>query len=343
MSTTRTEALVKVIDTDAFSQRMRERGIRRDERLLRITNFAGSQQAEDFTTPANCDGFGRVRHFRRATSAGWPDNPLPIDPAARALGLGEPSRLEAQVFQNAVCNWRCWYCFVDFELLSGNDAHSAWLSPEQLVALYRHANPRPPMIDLSGGQPDLVPEWVPWMMEALRAAGIERDTYLWSDDNLSNDYFWRHLTDVERELVSSYPGYGKVCCLKGFDTESFRFNTLAAPALFERQLELLGRLVHETAIDLYGYATFTAPDDRRIATAMPELVDRLQAIDRWLPLRVIPLEIGAFTPALGRMRDEHRRAVAVQKEAIAAWNDELAARYSAQERALTICDVPLRG
>jgi uncharacterized Fe-S cluster-containing radical SAM superfamily protein len=331
------------IDTDAFSIRMRERGIRRGERLLRITNFHGSEQERDFTLPANCDGFGRVRHFRRATSPSWPENPLPIDPAARALGLGRVDEIKAQVFQNAVCNWRCWYCFVDFELLSGRDDRSAWLSPEQLVDMYAAADDRPPMIDLSGGQPDLVPEWIPWMMQALRAAGLEREIYLWSDDNLSNDYLWRHLAFDERELLSNYKNYGKVCCLKGFDRESFSFNTLAEPELFQRQVELLKRLVAETTIDLYGYATFTAPDDVGVAKAMAALVDQLQEIDKYLPLRVIPLEVRGFTPATARMKAQHERALAVQYDAISAWNDELRARFSSDERALPICNVPLRG
>ena len=82
--------------------------------------------------------------------------------------------------------------------------------------------------------------------------------------------------------------------------------------------------------------------ERRRRRAEPDSAYEDEAIDRWLPLRVIPLEIGAFTPAVGRMNDEHHRALAVQQEAIAAWNDELVARYSGQERALTICDVPLR-
>jgi uncharacterized Fe-S cluster-containing radical SAM superfamily protein len=335
--------LSDTINTDAFSVRMRERGIRSDVRQLRITNFHGSQQEQDFTLPANCKGFGRVRHFRRARSSSWPENPLPIDPAARCLGLGAVDEVTAQVFQNAVCNWRCWYCFVDFELLSGRDDHSGWLSPEQLVEMYAAADNRPMMIDLSGGQPDLVPEWVPWMMQALRAAGLAQETYLWSDDNLSNDYLWRYLSSSERELLSTYENYGKVCCLKGFDAESFSFNTLAEPRLFARQFELLERLVTDTTIDVYGYATFTAPDDAGIAIAMPALVDRLQAIDHFLPLRVIPLEIASFTPATARMKPQHQRALAVQHEAIGAWNAELVARFSADERRLPICDVPLRG
>src|SRR4051812_47174251 len=112
-------AMSQTIDTDAFSAQMRARGVDVAMRRLRITNLTGSEQEADLSEPANCSGFGRVRHFRTQTSAGWPPNPLPVVPAARALGRERPDILEAQVFQNAVCNWRCWYCFVDFALLSG--------------------------------------------------------------------------------------------------------------------------------------------------------------------------------------------------------------------------------
>ena len=40
---------------------------------------------------------------------------------------------------------------------------------------------------------------------------------------------------------------------------------------------------------------------------------------------------------------EQRRALEVQHEAIAAWNVEIARRFSEDELALEICDVGLRG
>jgi len=33
------------------------------------------------------------------------------------------------------------------------------------------------MIDLSGGQPDLTPEWIPWMMECLSDKGLNKKVY----------------------------------------------------------------------------------------------------------------------------------------------------------------------
>jgi hypothetical protein len=66
----------------------------------------GSVQEGDLSEPVNCDGYGRIRHFARAAGPGWPDNPLPIDPAAAALGLpAGMAGIRAQVLQNAACNW----------------------------------------------------------------------------------------------------------------------------------------------------------------------------------------------------------------------------------------------
>lgn len=335
----------KPIDTDDFSLDMRARGVDEPERAVRITRLTGSQQEHDLSEPANCEGFGRIRHFRRTTSQGWPSNPLPIEPAARALRIqGTPATLNAQVFQNAVCNWRCWYCYVDFELLSGRADRSELLTANELVELYLNESDPPPVIDLSGGQPDLVPEWIAWMIEALRDRGIEDRVYLWSDDNLSTDYYFSRLTTEQRATIERDHCYGKVCCFKGFDTASFAMNTGAREEDFDRQFDLMRRLVHETPVDLYAYATFTGPDDDDVSAAMTRFVDRLQDIAAELPLRTVPLEVGVtFTPVEGRRPPEMvQRALAVQESAIAAWNTELDQRFSSAERNGSICNVDLR-
>ncbi|MDQ3132292.1 MAG: hypothetical protein M3Q99_16210, partial [Acidobacteriota bacterium] len=94
-----------VIDTDAVSERYRKLAVDTDGRRLLVTKFSGTEQEKDFTEPANCEGFGRIRHFRRNSNNGWIPNPLPIDPACKALEITPTDTLRAQVFQNAVCNW----------------------------------------------------------------------------------------------------------------------------------------------------------------------------------------------------------------------------------------------
>lgn len=332
----------RAIPTDRFSERLRERGVDVSQRQLLVTKFAGSLQETDLTEPANCQGYGRIRHFRMKTSDDWPDNPLPISPAVAALGWHEtPHQLNAQVFQNAICNWRCWYCFVDFSLLAGNLAHADWFTADELVDLYLTEPTPPPVIDLTGGQPDLTPEWVPWMMEALIARDIHHNTYLWSDDNLSNDYFFTKLTDADRKIVDSYLMYGKVCCFKGFDAESFAFNTRAAPYLFARQFELMGRLLRETQIDLYCYVTLTTSSEYNIEAGVRSFVDRLQELDPNLPLRTIPLEITEFSPVTKRLNSDRERALRLQQTAVHEWNAQIQARFSNEQLETDISAVSL--
>lgn len=245
-----------ILDTERFSASLRRRGIDLENRRILVTHFQDSDQAKDFTVPPNCAGFGRIHHFHRTQPAPWPENPLPIDPAARALHLPPSNILRTQVFQNAICSWRCWYCFVDFELLSANTKFSEFRSADELLDLYLAETDRPGVIDLSGGQPDLVPEWGLWFARALSRRNMLSSVYLWSDDNLSNDYLWRYLQPDEIRELAGLPNYGRVGCFKGFDAESFSFNTKADPKLFAEQFTLMKRLV-QAGFDVYGYVTLT--------------------------------------------------------------------------------------
>lgn len=125
-----------VIDTDELSSRLRERSIRPETEQLLMARIGGSEQEYDLTEPPNCAGYGRIRHFHMKTPCGWPANPLPMQPAASRLNLPVERVMNAQVFQNAACNWRGWYCYVPFKLLAANERHAGWLSVKQLVALY---------------------------------------------------------------------------------------------------------------------------------------------------------------------------------------------------------------
>lgn len=329
------------IDTDGFSANLRRRAIEVQSRRVLLTVFTGSEQEKDLSEPANCGGIGRIRHFRRRpVAAGWPPNPLPLDPAAKYLGISATDGVRAQAFQNAACNWRCWYCFVDFKLLSADHRFAEWVNADTLIARYLSQDSPPPVIDLTGGQPDLVPEWILWVMDQLEVAGWSERVYLWSDDNLSNDYFWRYLDDSARLRIATYKGYGKVCCFKGYDEESFTFNTLADPALFQRQFDLFRRLLG-TGIDLYAYATFTTPEVREIRDRMRRFVDRLQDLAPQLPLRTVPLKIDAYTPVTPRVNTARSAALEYQLKAIEAWNEELDRRFSASDRAMNVVDVRL--
>ncbi|MEA5448461.1 hypothetical protein VB780_07780 [Leptolyngbya sp. CCNP1308] len=329
------------LNTELLSAKYRHASVDLENKRLLITNFHNTEQEEDLTEPPNCNGFGRVRHFRRHGTSNWPDNPLPIDPACKALGLKPLDMLRAQVFQNAACNWRCWYCYVPFNLLAADQRYSKWISPSELINSYlEQANP-PSVIDLTGGQPDLIPEWVPWTMAVLKERDLAEKVYLWSDDNLSNDYFWRFLSNADIELIATYPNYGRVCCFKGFDAQSFAFNTRAEPELFDQQFELMKRLLG-LKIDLYAYVTFTSISDNNLESKVRRFIDRLQDLNENLPLRTIPLEIQAFTPTQGRLdKTIEQDAIRYQNLAIEVWKSELDIRYTSEQRSLSIADILL--
>lgn len=316
------------IDTDKFAATLREKAIRVAERRILITRLAGSEQEKDLSEPPNCDGYGRVHHFRRETSPGWPKNPLPIDPAAHRLGLAPSNLLRAQVFQNAACSWRCWYCYVPFSSLAASPNKSSWLTAGELTDLYLDIENPPRVIDLSGGQPDLTPEWIIWMMREFELRGLSEKVYLWSDDNLSNNYLMRYLSKEDLAFMRNYRNYGKVCCFKGFDKHSFAFNTGASPELFERQFDIFRSHI-PLGLDLYAYVTLTSPRNNEVEAAMIYFVDKLQQLHHNLPLRTVPLEIKNFTPMRARY-DEN--AIIIQNQAIAAWNKEIRKRFSQAER-----------
>src|SRR6266851_7702711 len=337
-------AAAKPIDTEKFAALLRARAIDIEGGRVLISRLVGSGQEVDLTLPANCNGYGRVRHFRMATAQGWPVNPLPIVPACRALGIAPvPELMTALVFQNAACAWRCWYCFVPEELLKADLERSAWFTADELVALYREIPDAPRIIDLSGGSPDLVPEWTPWMMRALRNAGLDKSTYLWTDDNLSTTYLFDELAAADRDLLCSYRNYGRVCCIKGFDSRSFAFNTRAAPADYDRQFDILTRMI-ALGLDIYGYVTLTSPHEDGVAEGICDLLDRLQFIDPNFPLRVVPLRIQVFTPVEQRLEknNDRERSLRIQEEAIACWNAEIERRFDSSLRKCQVYDVPLR-
>jgi uncharacterized Fe-S cluster-containing radical SAM superfamily protein len=328
------------VDSDALADRYRKAIFDAPTGSVLVSRISGSEQEADLTVQVNGNGFGRVRHFKRRGSPAWPENPLPIDPAAKALGLGFGlPQIEAQVFQNAACNWRCWYCFVPFSLLRADRKRSEWLSAKGLVDSFLAIENRPVVLDLSGGQPELTPEWVLTVMDELERRDVS-GMYLWSDDNLSTDFFWRYLSVTDQKRIATFPNYGRVCCFKGFDEESFAFNTAASPTLFERQFNLMARYVG-AEMNVYAYVTLTSPHREDLSVRVERFLDRLQRIHVNLPLRTVPLEVQVYSPVESRMNPGHTEGLKVQHEAVEIWKQQLEERFSYDLRCLPITEISL--
>lgn len=323
-----------------MSEELRSRIIDLKNKKILVSRIKGSLQEKDLKVPPNCRGYGRIRHFRRKSHEDWPSDPLPIDPACKALEYSKMDMILAQVFQIAGCNWRCWYCFVPDELIYADKNNAAWLSPSELIDLYLNEPQRAPVIDLSGGAPNLTPEWTLWMMQELSVRNLQDDVYLWSDDNLSNDYLFRYLSPKDIEFMTNYRTYGHVGCFKGFSAESFRFNTQAKEELFYEQLKRMACLI-AVGLDVYAYVTFTTPERRNIRDDIRIFIDELQKLDDNLPLRTIPLEIIKFAPVYERVGDKFDDAIKNQWLAVEAWQCEVETRFSVEMRNKNITDIKL--
>lgn len=329
------------IDTETYSQHLRSRAVRVSEEKLLIARISDSSQADDLREASNCRGYGRIRHFRFQAHDDWSSDPLPIVPALKALRKPPQDMIRAQVFQLAACNWRCWYCFVDDNRLAADHKVADLFTAHELLSMYvAEANP-PDVIDLTGGQPDLVPEWTVWMMKALKDMGLSERVFVWADDNLSSRYFWKYLSREQRQLISSYPLYARVACFKGYDEASFSFNTRAAPDCYSQQFAIYKDLLQE-GFDMYAYVTFTALPDDGLHDKMERFVDRLQSIHTNLPLRTVPLKIKAYSPTQRRLKSDHARAMEFQNVVHACWIQQLQKRFPSELLKTEITDIPVR-
>lgn len=329
----------KPLDAVKLGEQLRKKSVDLDAKTIRMTKFPGSDQAGDLSLPPNCGGFGRVHHFRMEQDPKWIPNPLPTLPACKYLGIPATDVLLAQVFQLGACDFRCWYCFVDFSLLSADPKHSEMISPKQLLEMMLVEKVNPHVIDLSGGQPELVPEYVLWFLQARRYLGIEKEYFVWADDNLSSDNTWKYLSAEEIAFMVQAPGFARVGCLKGFDAESFTFNTRADGSLFDHQIELFGRFV-EAGFDQYGYITITNMNTDGLQSKIARLLDEIQSrVHQNFPLRIVPLRIFGFNANENRYNQE---AEDNQFPALEAWLTEIQKRFSATELALPITEVDIR-
>lgn len=257
------------------------------------------------------------------------------------MGLPVKEMERAQVFQNAACNWRCWYCYVDFSLLMASRKYSEFKTADELIELFLAETNRPRLIDLSGGQPDIIPEWPVRMMEGLQRRNLQDEYFLWMDDNLSVYYAWEFLTKTDFDRMKAYRSFGRVGCFKGFSGESFQENTRARPEILSRQIDILSRWV-KLGVDTYGYITLTTSSLNGMRTSLREFMNSIQdRVSNSFLLRTIPLEIFKFTPTATRMKEEQERALENQYAVLSAWMDELDDRFSNEERKTPIYEVPM--
>ena len=243
----------------------------------------------------NCDGYGRVRRFSSYDLLLSDDD----EPKPLLRGLKPALHYRTQVFQIAACNWRCWYCFVDDELLNGHQRAARFFNAGELFQLHLEDECPPNVIDLSGGQPDLVPEWTLWMLEQADALGLRGKRLFWIDDALSTNYLYDILSADQLKFIATFQGVSRACCLKGFSQASFEYNTGLPGNGLDKQLIILKKHV-AIGFDVFVYVTFTDDPRDTVDRDIELFVGRLREIHPLLPLRVVPLRVHPFSGAIRR-------------------------------------------
>lgn len=324
---------------EELSEMLRKKIINIEEKKILISRISSSKQEQDLTLPPNCEGYGRIRHFKMARK-NWIPDPLPNVPYATKMNIAIEETLQTQLFQLSACDFRCWFCFVDQNLLAANTKNSKFFSVDELFELYLKEQIQPKIIDLSGGQPNLTPEWLYWAIEKIQKIG-RNDLYIWSDDNLSNYHYWKYLSNNQREVISNFKNQGRVGCFKGFDSNSFAFNTNINPRYYDNQFDIFNKLLNEK-IDLYAYVIFTSNPTDKIKESMRIFVDKLQKIHYNLPLRTVPLEIVSYESMKTRIKQKHLDAINFQYKVLDSWLEELDKRFSFEERQQLISQIEMK-
>ena len=327
-----------MINTKEYFNRCRKSIYNGTDHFL-LARIASSEQEKDLSIPPNCDGYGRVRHFHRILDEDWYD-PLPMDPMAKSLNLAYTDMIKAQVFQIASCNLRCWYCFVPDALKQGSDNVAKWFTTDQMVDMLIKNNNDIRLIDLSGGNPELAPEWIFQMMQSLEKKGVHDKIYLWSDDTLTTSYFFDFLSHDEIRYIKDYPNYGKVGCFKGFDEKSFCYNTNLNGTFYNQQFELFKRYL-DIGLDMYAYVTLTVDDVNNLEERISAFIDKLKTVHPLLPLRVVPLKIVMFSPVKHRNENNYKMAMNNQIIVHKEWRRQLRNSYGDDLVNCRICDINL--
>jgi organic radical activating enzyme len=238
----------------------------------------------------------------------------------------------AQVFQIAGCNMRCWYCFVDDSVLSVKSEYIEWITVENMVDMFVHEFPSIPILDLSGGQPDLVPEWCLWVMEEIEKRNLKNKVFIWVDDNLTTmDLMEKYLSKEQISYMANFPKHSRVCCFKGFDDVTYKFNIRNRHMHFAEQIDSFRKL-YNYGFDIYTYITLTGPEGSADKGKMKNFIKILREININLPLRVIPLEIKEFAVTRGRMNLFFAKALEEQYQAYEFWCELMDEYYTNEEQ-----------
>lgn len=297
---------------------MRDNVYRESDGSALFANLLGTKEAEDSYHQINHGGFGRVRNFKNFLFHVETD----IRERRKFFRLNAAgewcSQFQSQVFQIGICTLKCWYCFVDRENLDGTNPYSAYLKPKDILQMFLESWPNIRNLDISGGSPDLCPEFVLELLCEIERAGLKEKITIWVESNLDVNYYCK-LPRKKIEYMAAFPNFHLLCSLKGWDSPSVAFNTRNT-ASFDQQLDGL-RFFYQHNFSLSVYLVFvgkTIANNKEVT----ELFNQLKRISRKLPEQCIPIYIKKFH-AQGNVGNSLSKTYDDQKRAARWWDQQI--------------------
>lgn len=283
-----------------------------------FANLLNTKEAIDSYHQINHEGFGRIRNFKYFSFHIKTD----ILDRRRFLRLNEAGKwcnqFQSQVFQIGVCPLRCRYCFVDKENLDGTNPYSKFLKPIEVLQMFLESWPNVRNLDLSGGSPDLCPEFLFELLTEIERANLKGKMTIWVESNLDINYYSK-LSRNKLEYIVTFPNFHLLCSLKGWDSSSVAYNTRNTTS-FDLQLEGL-HFFHQQNFPFSVYLVFIGhkiADNQEVAA----LYSQLKRISCELPERCIPLYIKKFH-AQGKSGSEFTNTYDEQKRAANWWDAQI--------------------
>lgn len=351
---------MKGYDPIELAKKLRPKMIDLENKKVLLAVLAGTGQQKDLTASRFYEDVFRSKIYTKVEDMEL--DPFRGEPAGIAAGkltipgktLVTPRECNAAFLgQINGCNLNCWYCYVDRVCNSANPKFGKYFSAEEyltqfLIESRKHQNSVNPdlklnVLRISGGEVFIVPEIIFWIVEAIEKFKLENHIYVWVDCNLvTGDFYWKYLTQEQREKIRNFKNLGVCVCHKGFDRKTFHENTKAAPEFFDEQFKMHRRLIDE-GLDVYSYLYPVTSSTHNSRKRLTTFMDRLQEeVSECAPLRMATPPIKVYGPTTKRLTPEREKALENQWKAMKIWKEELLKRFSSSELAQKPHEVPVK-
>jgi len=193
--------------------------------------------------------------------------------------------------QVGACNLNCFWCFVSDELRQGKIGH--YFTVKEVLDMWR-SNEKKGVLRITGGEPFLAPEFLIEIGKEIKNLK-EKQRYLWIDTNLLGKKY-----DLVAKTISDLEIPFGICgCFKGFDKETFRFNTNAPKDLFDKQFNnahtILNNLYNNGELFFYVPEILENINEKEIEKKIINFYEQITSkVHELAPLRVTVLKIKSY-------------------------------------------------